>query len=140
MSDQGINKILNAGATAPAGLSERIILFLEEKMRARAKTRAILYCLFSAVSGVGLFISGREVLAELRAGGTIQIFSLLFSDFQSVMANFNYFILSLIESLPVLPLVFVLIAAGILFTMVTLAITDFRKVGSINHALFQKHV
>ncbi len=139
MSQKGIGDILISGSAVPAGLPERIIMFLENKMKAQARTRAILYCLFSAVSGVGLFISGQAALAGLQAGGTAQIFSLIFSDFQSVVANLNYFMLSLVESLPVLPLILAFIAAGILFAMVTLAVADFRKVGSINRALFSNH-
>jgi hypothetical protein len=139
MSEQGIGRILSAGATAPAGLPERIILFLENKMKAQARTRAILYCLFSAVSGVGLFISGQAALAGLQSGGTTQIFSLVFSDFQSVVANLNYFLLSLVESLPVWSLILAFIAGGILFAMVTLAVADFRKVGSVHRAFFSNH-
>ncbi len=137
MSDKGIGKILfESEGRVPAGLPERIIVFLERKMRAQARTRAILYCLFSAVSGVALYAAGGAAIAGLKAGGAVQIFSLVFSDIHAVVVNWQYFFLSLFESLPVLPLAISFVAAGTLFTAVTLAIADFRKVGSIDRALF----
>ncbi|MCL4404168.1 hypothetical protein M1432_02395 [Patescibacteria group bacterium] len=121
---------------APMGLSERIILFLEEKMKARAKARAILYCGLSAVSGVALYVTGGAVVSDFAASGAGTMLSLVFSDFHSVLANWNYFLLSLAESLPVLPLALAFVSIGVLAAMVTLAVADFRKVGSINQALF----
>ena len=139
MSDKGIGKILlETEERVPAGLPERIIAFLERKMRAQARTRAILYCLFSAISGVVLYIAGSAAVTGLATGGAIQIFSLVFSDIHAVVVNWQYFFLSLFESLPVLPLAVSFVAAGVLFTAVTLAIADFRKVGSIDRALFRK--
>lgn len=137
MSDKDIDRVIarTASVSAPAGLSERIIIFLERKMKAQARMRAVLYCLVSAVSGAGLFVAGGAALAGLRSGGTGELVSLVFSDFQAVAANWNYFMLSLFESLPILPLVLALIAAGVLFAMVTLAVADFRKAGSIKRAL-----
>ncbi len=137
MLEEKIAKIEKTAQRAPAGLPERIILFLETKMKARARTRAVLYCVCSAAAGVGLYASGTSLFAGFRAGGTGQIFSLVFSDFQTVVANWKYFLMSLFESLPILSLVLALFAAAALFAMVTLAIADFRKVGDIDRALFK---
>ncbi len=141
MSEEKLSKLLERTASrTPSGLPERIILFLETKMKARARTRAILYCVCSAVSGIALYASGQAFVARLQASGSGRIFSLVFSDFQSVVANWKYFLMSLFESLPVTSLILALIAAGALFAMVVLAITDFKKAGGIDRAILLKNV
>ena len=135
--DEKFGQVVRGTAVAaPVGLSERIILFLEEKMKARARARAILYCGLSALSGIALYAAGGAVVSDVSASGAGTMFSLIFSDFHAVLANWNYFVLSLAESLPVLPLALAFISIGVLAMMVTLAVADFRKVGSINRALF----
>ncbi|MCL5733759.1 MAG: hypothetical protein M1334_03870 [Patescibacteria group bacterium] len=122
---------------APEGLSERILSNIKEKERRADLWRATFYSALSAISVSLLYFSSSFAVGEFYRSGAAQILSLLFSDFQSMVANWQDFSLSLAESLPVLPLVYMILSVSALIIFAALAITNVRKFEQLKHNYFK---
>ena len=123
----------------PEGLADRITVSINSRIRLAAKIRAYVFGLTSLGAAVLFFFTGRMALADLYNSGTSQVFSLVFSDFQSVISNFGNFVLTIAESIPVLSVVYAVLSAVILFVMAAIAISNIRKVESIKLNYFNKN-
>lgn len=127
---------------APGQLAERVVLAIEIHEKKSAKIRAWAYSGILAVTTGLLVIAGNYSLSQLKASGSWQTFSLLFSDFQVVMSNFNYFMLSLAESLPVIPIIGTLLAVMAFIVLAGLAVNNFQKISKSNilNIKYAKHI
>ena len=122
---------------APEGLSERIFANIEARERRADFRRAIFYSVFSAASVFLLYLSSSFAVGEFYRSGASQILSLAFSDFQSMAANWQDFTLSLAESLPILPIIYVILSVSLLMVFSVLAITNARKFEQLKHNYFK---
>ncbi len=127
-----IGKILSySGGSSAAGLADRVIFSIEKRKLRGAKIRVAVYSGVSALSAIVLYAVFRAAGPIFYQSGTSQIFSLIFSDFQIVLSNFNYYLSSLAESLPVIQ-VASLMALGFLFlTFVSLVVNNLKRWGKI---------
>lgn len=112
---------------AVSGLADRIIFALEKKRKKLAETRAAVFGILAAGSIAGLYLLIQAAAAQFSATGTPQLVSLIFSDFNVVVANFGDYFASIAESLPVLPVIGVLFLALILFVSLILTVNNFKK-------------
>ena len=103
----------------PAGLAQKIISRIERRERRFffARMAGFGACLIGSLSLAGFgFINA---VTELSHSGFFSFASLVFSDFSSAIANFPDFILSITESLPVIPIA--LLFGGIVFFLWSMA-------------------
>jgi hypothetical protein len=117
------------------GLSERIFAAIEVRERESARLHAFVYSAFSGIFAAVLYFTVSLAGSELSRSGTSQLLSLVFSDFQSVIMNWKYFGLSVAESLPVLPMIYVVVSALALIALSASAIINIKKVGQTNNYL-----
>ncbi len=110
-----------------SGLADRIIFALEKKRKQLAERKATVFGVLAAGSVAGLYFTLQAAGAAFSTAGTSQIFSLIFSDFSIVMANFGDYFASLAESLPVLPVIGFLALMLVLFVSLILAVKNFKK-------------
>ncbi len=103
----------------PAGLTERILLRIERhERRVLGFKIAASACAFGV--SVGVAVAGYiNLVASLSQSGFFQIFSLMFSDFSSMAANFPDFAISLTESFPIFTTA--LLLAGVMFAIWSMA-------------------
>jgi len=89
----------------PPGLSEKIIRLVGEERRQRELRKKILAsALFFAASLALIVPSLTSFKNGLSSSGTLQMFSLIFTDFSVVVANFGDFLMSVLEALPLFPM------------------------------------
>jgi hypothetical protein len=103
----------------PAGLTEKILLRISRHERNLLGTKiAVSACVFGV--SVGMAVAGYlNLVASLSQSGFFQIFSLMFSDFSSMAANFPDFAFSIMESFPIFTTA--LLLAGVLFAIWSMA-------------------
>lgn len=95
-------------------LFERIVsrIKLEEKF-VYVKSKLIFFSCGVVASLVAFILSAISTHTEIIKSGFSNFFSLIFSDFQVVMANWQSFGISLIETLPIVNVVILLVTASI---------------------------
>jgi hypothetical protein len=103
----------------PVGLTEKILLRISRRERNVLVAKiAVSACVFGA--SVGVAVAGYlNLMASLSQSGFFQIFSLAFSDFSLMAANFPDFTLSIMESFPIFTTALVL--AGVMFAIWSMA-------------------
>jgi hypothetical protein len=103
----------------PAGLTEKILSRISRHERNLLGTKiAVSACVFGA--SVGVAVAGYiNLMASLSQSGFFQIFSLMFSDFSSMAANFPDFAFSIMESFPIFTTA--LLLAGVMFAIWSMA-------------------
>ena len=119
---------VTAPATPP-GLADRIEAVLANRRARAARVRLAAYGIATVGSIVALWLAGTAFVAAATAASFPQLFSLVFTDFQSVVANAGSYALSLIEAFPVVPFAVVLAAALALVTAVTAEARQVRGAG-----------
>jgi len=62
----------------------------------------------SVITGVGLAPVSKSVYINFAESGFFKFFSLIFSDFNAVMASWKNYLISLLETLPVMNLILLL--------------------------------
>ncbi len=116
---------------APEGFSERVLFAIESKERREDFRRAALYSGFAAVSALLFYLSASFAVSEFYRSGAVQLLSLLFSDFQSMLADWKDFAFSLAESLPIFPVIYVVASVSALMIFLASAISNIKKVEQI---------
>jgi hypothetical protein len=103
----------------PAGLTEKILLRIGRRERNLLGAKiAVSACVFGA--SVGVAVMGYiNLVASLSQSGFFQIFSLISSDFSSMVANFPDFALSVMESFPIFTTA--LLLSGVMFAIWSMA-------------------
>jgi hypothetical protein len=103
----------------PAGLTEKILLRISRRERNVLGVKiALSACVFGV--SVGVAMAGYiNLVASLSQSGFFQIFSLAFSNFSSMAANFPDFAFSIMESFPIFTTA--LLLAGVMFAIWSMA-------------------
>jgi len=114
-------------------LFEKIILRIgkEERMTV-AKKRIIFFSFLLIVSSFGLVYSFIAVQEALVNSGFFQFFSLIFSDFSIVATYWQNFLLTLLESLPVIAVVISLVMLSLVLGFSTFLMKDIQFINSNN--------
>jgi len=99
----------------PVGLTEKILLRISRHERNILCSKiAVSACVFGV--SVGVAVAGYiNLMASLSRSGFFQIFSLMFSDFSSMVVNFPDFAFSIMESFPIFTTA--LLLAGVMFAI-----------------------
>lgn len=116
---------------APAGLLERVLFSIMKRERRSAILKLAVYSCASVLVAVLFTFSWSAANAAFYRNGTSQLFSLVFSDFQSVLANWNYFALSFVESLPILPVIYLLLSILAFSVLISLAVMNIKNIGRV---------
>lgn len=109
-------EILAESQEAPADLLPKIILAISRRRRLYARLEMAGSLVMSGISLAVLFFAIGELGRQLEQAGTLKIISLVFSDSMAILANWQEFTLSFLESLPVWPAALTL--AGFLMLLV----------------------
>jgi hypothetical protein len=128
-SDKFADLISKTELRAPEGLLERVLFSIAGRERRSAILKFTIYSGASVLAAILLAFSLSAAGAALEESGTALVFSLVFSDFQSVLGNWSYFALSLAESLPTLSLIYLLLSALVFSVLISLAVTNMKNVG-----------
>ena len=102
-----MKQILNFPEPSPE-LYQKIIKRLREKKRRTAAWRMVFFLSLSLLAGGFSFWGAYLIWEALSHSGFIQIISLLFSDYQSLALYWNNYLLAILETLPLLPLLYLL--------------------------------
>jgi hypothetical protein len=116
---------------APAGLLGKILFSIARRERRSAILALGAYSGASVLAAALLAFSWSAASTALQSSGTFIVLSLIFSDFHSVLANWNYFILSIAESLPVFSIILFLLSASVLSAFSYLAVKNIKSVGRL---------
>lgn len=85
----------------PEGILNRIMLRIKAEQRLLAiKQRVVIFSLVFIGSVIAFVPTFRMVQAEISSSGFLQFFSLIFSDLGTVLAYWQSFTMSLLETLP----------------------------------------
>lgn len=123
-----IRKILSEiKIKTPEGLSDRVIFSIEKRESRAARIRVFIFGIASTASLVLLYFSAKTAIGEFYNTGTSQMLSLVFSDFQSVLANFGDYVMSIAESFPILPAVYALLSVAVLGIFAGLTVNNAQK-------------
>lgn len=96
-----VSVILSDNLEAPTGLLNRIMSAIFWRQRFYAGLRILGLVLSSVASCLVLFFALKEVSLQMSQSGALSILSLLFSDLEVVMVNWQAFSLSFLEALPI---------------------------------------
>lgn len=100
-----ISSVLAEELEIPAGLLSKIMSAIFWRQRFYAGVKASGFLVLSLISVVALFFTVQETLWQINQSGILNILSLLFSDLTVILANWQSFVLSCLEALPIGPLV-----------------------------------
>lgn len=103
----------------PAGLLQKVLLRLDQESKALSMRRRFFLAAAVFLGIVSSFASVWNIFwADISRSGFSQYLPLLFSDFKTVLANWQDFGLGLLESLPVVSTVLLLAVVLALLVMV----------------------
>lgn len=97
-----------------------------EKRILNLKRRLIFFSLGLIISAIALVPAFNTARADFNESGFSQFFSLLFSDFGSVLTYWQSFVLTLLESLPVMSMVVFLFIIFIFFESLKFLTRDIK--------------
>ncbi|MDD2753727.1 MAG: hypothetical protein PHT44_03920 [Candidatus Portnoybacteria bacterium] len=115
--DKMLPEILAEGQEPPAYLLPKIILAISHRRLFYARMEMIGSLAVSGISLSVVFFAVSELGRQFEQTGTLKILFLAFSDSMAILANWQDFALSFLESLPVWP--FALTMAGFLLLLVS---------------------
>lgn len=111
-------------------LFETVMRRIELEKRRIARRRFAFFSFMLTVSMVGLIPAFQLVQSSFARSGSLELFSLIFSDFGTVSAYWRGFSLALIESLPVVSIAVFLAAIFAFMYSFRLFLLDFKIVHS----------
>jgi hypothetical protein len=114
-----LSRIMN-DVEPPKGFGDLLVSEINNLEVKRNKTRLIFGSIVSIASLFALLPSVIYTFSELAQSNFYNYLSLLSSDWQTVMSNWKIFMISLLESVPILPLIFTLVS--ILFLVVSVKV------------------
>jgi len=89
----------------PVDLLSRIMSAIFWRQRFYAGSKAAGFLTLSLGSLAIIFFTAQEIILQINQSGILNILSLLFSDLAIVSANWQSFVFSCLESLPVFPII-----------------------------------
>jgi hypothetical protein len=118
----------------PAGLLGKILKRIqEEKTALSIKRRLILFSLGLAASLVGIVASFNMFSSGAAASGFSSFLSLTFSDFQSVLASWQNYTYTLLETVPVFSLAALLFAVFAFLEFLKYIARDAKSIFTLSH-------
>lgn len=96
-----VSSVLSENLEAPAGLLEKVMSAIFWRQQLYAGLRTFSLVLSSVGSCLVFFFALKEVSLRMSQSGAWSILSLLFSDLEVVMSNWQSFALSFLEALPI---------------------------------------
>lgn len=118
----------------PIGLFEKIISRIHRERRILTiKRRIIIFSVGLVGSLAAFFPALKMVSAELSSSGFNQFFSLIFSDFTVVMRYWQSFVMTLLETLPVMSLMVLLAVIFILLESSKYLAKNVKAIFNHNH-------
>jgi ABC-type proline/glycine betaine transport system permease subunit len=103
-----INRKRNVIPEPPKDLTYQILNRIEVHERNIAFLRIFILGIFVLCSLFGIWLLSINVISELSSSGFFAFISLLFVNYNSVIANFSDFFYSVIESIPAIDIAFLL--------------------------------
>ena len=122
-----LQSVLAEKNNVPVDLLSKIISAIFWRQRVLASLKAAAFSVLSLGSLAVIFFATQEVIWQLGQSGIMNILSLLFSDLAVVLANWQSFVLSCLESFPVFPIVLTSGAALIFFVSLRIVVANTLK-------------
>lgn len=126
--EQKLAAVLAESQEPPADLFNRIVLAIERRQRVYARLKFSGFSLLSAVSIFLTVFAFGELARQLGQNGSLQFFSLIFSDLGIILANWQDFSLSVLESLPVFPITLSLAGALMFLVAIKFMLASLPKI------------
>ncbi len=123
-----ISTVLTENNEPPADLLSRIMAAIKRRQRIYAGIEIAGFSLSFTISLAALFFGIGELGRQLAQAGTLKIFSLIISDFAVVLANWQEFMFSFLESFPLWPMILTLAGVLLLLISVKFIFDKFPKV------------
>ena len=114
----------------PADLLEKILLRVHRERRLFILKRIIIFSITLAGSAVGFIPAVKMLLSDFNHSGFLQFSALVFSDFSTMAAHWNSFLLTLAQTLPVISLAMVSVA---LLIFLQSAVSLVKNIKILNH-------
>lgn len=116
----------------PAGLFEKMMRRLGEEQRLQSvRRRLVIFSIVFIGSVLALIPTFQMAKTGMAESGLIQFFSLLFSDFGTVINYWQSFVLTILESLPVMSLVAFLAAFFVFLESIKFLAREMKNIKSI---------
>ena len=109
-------------------LQDVLLRIREERELTVVQRRFIIFSILFLSSALGLVSVGLSLSQAFSQSGFTQIFSLAFSDGGAVFSAWQDFGYSLLEALPVMPLILLLGMAVIFFSSLQYLVREFKRV------------
>jgi len=100
-----VSSVLSENLEAPVGLLDKIMSAIFWRQQLAASLRTLGLVLSSVASCLVLFFALKEISLKMSQSGAWSILSLLFSDLEVVVTNWQSFGLSFLEALPIFPII-----------------------------------
>ncbi|MFA5358199.1 MAG: hypothetical protein WC310_00020 [Patescibacteria group bacterium] len=109
------------------GFADEVILRLHSKRRILAiRQRIAIFGVAVSLSAVALVYAAKLFISGIYQTGFAQFFSLVFSDFGTVVLSWQSFAMTLLESLPILQLVALFVSVLLFLEFIRLLARDVR--------------
>ena len=126
-----------ADLTPPLDLFSDIVARIALEQQRLLQKRLIEWSIMTALSLTALMVAGIYAVIAISQSEFISYASFLFSDTQAVLASSQTFLLSLAESIPLLPVVFLLSATlSVLISLMLVAKTRMDKTRAFHTSHF----
>lgn len=113
----------------PKDLFERIMVRIRNEQRFSAIKQRLMVCsLGTACSAAALIPAFRAMQAGFNESGFFQFFSLIFSDFETIITHWQNFVMSLLETLPIMNLVVFLTIIFIILELTRFIARDIKLI------------
>ncbi len=118
-----------AASEPPKDFLCKIMLRIDQEKRLRVARRRFAFFIFVLIASAGAAVPALQaVQASFTELGFMQIFSLLFSDSQIIIAYLDNFAIALLESIPVISIALFLTTIFIFLNSLKYAARDFKTI------------
>jgi hypothetical protein len=117
---------------APDYLADNIILKMRIRQRVATNRRICFFSISTAFSIIALFFGFRSMQVNLINSGFWNFFSLIFSDFKIVVAYGWNFVLTLLETLPVVNLIILFVIVFLFLESIKFLAKNIKNIKIIN--------
>ena len=125
--------MINSYINPPIGLLEKILKRIHKEERLLVLRRIIIFSITLIGSLLGIVLAFKTLLSDFSQSGFMSFFSLMFSDFSTVMAHWQSFSLILLESLPAISLALFLSVVLICLQSIKVLTKNIKMISGINH-------
>lgn len=125
--------MVNSYINPPIGLLEKVLKRIHKEERLSVLRRIIIFSITLIGSLLGIVLAFKTLLSDFSQSGFMSFFSLMFSDFSTVMAHWQSFSLILLESLPAISLALFLSVVLICLQSIKVLTKNIKMISGINH-------